>query len=672
MWNPYILGGSPFLGHPDTMAAYPLLYPCLLLSIPWGMTLFNLVHFFIAGMGAYLWLRKLGLKDGPSRVGAITYSLSGIFWWEILHPPLLAALAWFPWLLLALEGFCQEWTPKRAFKAGLSFAILFLCGSYQISLGAFLAGTLYVLARLGNRYVLKNARNKLDPWNWVKVFGALVWGALPLLILFIPSYEYIRLSDRYQGPLNFSTFNASHSLDPKTIYQFLFPVNPFGPPVRAGETFDANAGYAGLWLPLLVFWALARKKHPLKWPQVLLGSFFFLVSLGKYFPLFHWLCAGFPGFHSVRASFRFIFVPIACLSVLAAWGYEHLENIGFTMKARNTLVIYGGVLLLLALLWTQPTWAEWIPLLLGLSGVILWRLNLLSNPWGIRWFFVSILLSMLLPGWYACPSRMGPASNFDFAGKMPLLNQLKTEVDHSRVLLEDGSLHYSALALGQPILTPYPVDATCLFGIRNVLGYSAMAYGKTNLLMTKTPVETWARLFAVKSYLVKDKTNPGSTQPIFGNLQDACPLVYAPDSFQATENDAQALSGMASKNFNPHTDAFLTGPLPEGVTLPAPKPVSLSYQRLEERLNSEVYDLKLSSDHIVVFSQVNYPGWKAWLDGKPAPILSADTLFRALAVPEGWHRAEFRYRPWWYYPLPAGLMIWLAGTIFSRKRLWEE
>ncbi len=673
LWNPYLLGGSPFLAYPNTMAAYPLLYPFLLFSIPWGMSLFNLVHFFIAGMGAFFWLRKLGLKDGASRVGAMTYALSGIFWWEILHPPLLAALAWFPWFLAGLEGLCQEWIPGRAFKAGLSFAILFLCGSYQITLGALLAGGLYVLARLGNRNDLQNAWKNRNPGKWTRVFGALVWGGLPLLILFIPSYEYIRLSDRYQGALNFSTFNASHSLDPGTLYQVLYPVHPFGPPPRAEETFDANAGFAGLWTPLLVFWALRRKKHPLKWPLVLIGSFFFLVSLGKYFPLFHWLCLGFPGFHSVRASFRFIFVAVACFSVLAAWGYEQLENFGASpLAARNALLIYGTILLILTLLWPQPTWAEWIPLLLGLSGVVLWRLKLLPHPWGLRWFFVSILFSMLLPGWYACPSRMGAASNFDFTGKMPLFNRIKAEAGDSRILLEDGCLQYPTLSLGRITLSPYPVDATCLFGIRNVLGYSAMAYGKTNLLMAKTPVETWTSLFAVKGYLVKDKGNPGSLYPLMGFLRGTCPMVYAPAKLRIVEDDSQALSGMASKDFNPMSEAFLAGPLSAGNSLLKQKPVSLRYKCLAEWPNGETYDIQMSGDHLTVFSQVNYPGWKAWLDGKPAPNLEADTLFRALVIPAGRHRVEFLYRPWWYYPLPVGLAVWLLGTGVFRKRLWKS
>ncbi len=40
-----------------------------------------------------------------------------------------------------------------------------------------------------------------------------------------------------------------------------------------------------------------------------------------------------------------------------------------------------------------------------------------------------------------------------------------------------------------------------------------------------------------------------------------------------------------------------------------------------------------------------YPGWRAYLDGKQVSILRADYAFRAVKVPAGRHRVEFRYRP---------------------------
>jgi hypothetical protein len=48
----------------------------------------------------------------------------------------------------------------------------------------------------------------------------------------------------------------------------------------------------------------------------------------------------------------------------------------------------------------------------------------------------------------------------------------------------------------------------------------------------------------------------------------------------------------------------------------------------------------------VVVSDTFAPGWRATLDGKPAPLLRADFAFRAVAVPPGEHDVAMEYDPW--------------------------
>ncbi len=48
---------------------------------------------------------------------------------------------------------------------------------------------------------------------------------------------------------------------------------------------------------------------------------------------------------------------------------------------------------------------------------------------------------------------------------------------------------------------------------------------------------------------------------------------------------------------------------------------------------------------VVVLLDSFDPGWKAWVDGEPAPVLRANVAFRAVPVPAGVHRVEMRYRP---------------------------
>jgi uncharacterized membrane protein YfhO len=46
---------------------------------------------------------------------------------------------------------------------------------------------------------------------------------------------------------------------------------------------------------------------------------------------------------------------------------------------------------------------------------------------------------------------------------------------------------------------------------------------------------------------------------------------------------------------------------------------------------------------VVRVSDTWYPGWKARLDGQPAPLYRADYILKAVVVPPGTHEVEIYY-----------------------------
>ena len=72
---------------------------------------------------------------------------------------------------------------------------------------------------------------------------------------------------------------------------------------------------------------------------------------------------------------------------------------------------------------------------------------------------------------------------------------------------------------------------------------------------------------------------------------------------------------------------------------------------------------------VLVVTEGYDPGWRAWVDGAPAPVWRANAIFRAVPVGEGDHRVEMRYRPpsaaWGAAASVLGAVV--AGVLIGRR-----
>ena len=72
----------------------------------------------------------------------------------------------------------------------------------------------------------------------------------------------------------------------------------------------------------------------------------------------------------------------------------------------------------------------------------------------------------------------------------------------------------------------------------------------------------------------------------------------------------------------------------------------------------------------LVITEANAPGWRAEVDGRPAAVVTANLVFRAVAVPAGTHTVVLRYRPRaviWGLALSGAAVIAIGGFMASER-----
>lgn len=85
-------------------------------------------------------------------------------------------------------------------------------------------------------------------------------------------------------------------------------------------------------------------------------------------------------------------------------------------------------------------------------------------------------------------------------------------------------------------------------------------------------------------------------------------------------------------------------------TIPAANADTASVINLvEHRPNYQKYESTSGVNTTAVFSEIYYPGWKVFIDGKESTVLRANYLLRALEVPAGKHVIEFKFEPDAYF-----------------------
>src|SRR5665213_2467446 len=685
LWNPYIFGGQPFFANPNSMMCYPLNYLTLFLPTAYGISVFYFLHMVIAGSGMHAWLKNLRLSDNAVRVGALTYASSGFFWLELIHLHILADYALFPVLMAVLEKLRQNWAPRWAFAAGLVFAVIFDCGSFQSTTWIFYTALAYFLFRFFTPENPESSVSTKTPWKkmgFILLFA--FWGILPLFIHLIPAKEFADLSNRRLQDQTYEKFNGNYSMTPFTTYEFLFPA--FALPkdetmediVQTGNVqsnqdnnFRGSFGYIGIWVLFFFFFAFQLENKKFIYFVSITGLFSILTAWGHFFPLHKLFCDFLPAMNLSRAPCRFVegYVLYGC--VLLACGFQTVEQRLNEKRKSTKLVLAAAVYTIfmwfIAFLRPEQTWREIIALLLGLIGFSIWGLSQSRKTLG-RWLLITALVfPLLLTGWSNLKTIS--STNFDFENHFPDILSLRKETADTRYYF-DHTLTYPIRTASQIVPIPFPENLVMIEKIRDFGGYSPIvlnAFAEIHQI----PIQKQMQLLSVKGVLFggSQGENPDFThidlQTTHLYVKKNGPFyVNTPNKIRIAPDHSSLFRMLESDSFDPVNQIIFEKKLPISVTAHLPKEkAQMNYQLKKDDVDWQTYSVQLDKNSLVIFSEMVYPGWKAFVDGQPSEIYTADNAFRTLYLSAGNHQVDFKYQPFWFYPLIAFLGLWIISTL---------
>lgn len=137
----------------------------------------------------------------------------------------------------------------------------------------------------------------------------------------------------------------------------------------------------------------------------------------------------------------------------------------------------------------------------------------------------------------------------------------------------------------------------------------------------------------------------------------------------------------ALDSFDAKTEAIVDKKFQSVLTGGVPADSSATIKQTAFNNENIKYESNSSAPHVAVFSEIFYKDWKAYIDGKEAPIAKANYVLRAMLIPAGKHNIEFKFEPavyytgstitaitaWLIFVLLLGYIGWLVRPLIVKK-----
>lgn len=149
------------------------------------------------------------------------------------------------------------------------------------------------------------------------------------------------------------------------------------------------------------------------------------------------------------------------------------------------------------------------------------------------------------------------------------------------------------------------------------------------------------------------------------------PRAYMVPGARLVASKEEALSLLADPGVDFEREVIITTQkqLPALQPSPGSSLRSDSVDVVENGVNRLRLRTRSAGDGYLVLSEVYYPGWRAYVDGREAEVLVANHLFRSVSLESGEHEVEFVFDP---PTLKIGLGVSLATLLIVALAVWLD
>jgi hypothetical protein len=353
LWNPYIFSGAPLLASIQPGALYPPTWLFAVLSPPAAMNWMVITTYHIALIGTYLYCRRIGANRVGSIIAGLAFAFGGYMSAHLGHTNRVAAAAWLPWVMLAVEELYLRLRWRWVALGAAFIALQLFAGEPQMTFYTILVAGAYGLFSL----TLREERELRHRF----LFGAIamsVCGALLSAIQLIPERELLQQGER--AGIDYEYF-STFSFPPQHILQLIFPyffggggMSPFKIIYWGKWNTTEVAGYVGMLAMILGLIALIgsrveRRRDRLIRFWAICAVVALALAFGSYLPFgIHQFLHQVPVYNLFRASGRHLFEFDFALAVLAALGATWAAREGNQLARRGALISVGVMAVIVA------------------------------------------------------------------------------------------------------------------------------------------------------------------------------------------------------------------------------------------------------------------------------------------------------------------------------------